>query len=507
MIYLVAFVSGAVLMGLEMVGSRILAPFFGSSIFVWGSLIGVVLTALSLGYYVGGKFADKYPGKGPLSIVISLAGAWISLVLLLSRSALPAIASSYSGSMGPVLASFTLFFVPGSLLAMVSPWCIRLSISSVEASGGTSGVLYAVSNVGSILGTFVTSFYLIPKASVDAITRGMSFALILLAAFMVLAVERKRVCAAVLAVSLFVAAAINLPVLLSPKDAGLLYETQSLYHHIYVVEKGRQRLLKFDNSIQGGMYVDDPFTSCFPYADYFHLSLCFKKDIRDVLMIGLGAGLVPKRFWNDYREMRIDVVEIDPKVDEVARKYFGFPQDERLKVYIEDGRMFLRDVEKKYDLIMVDAYYADSIPFHLTTQEFYQLVRSRLKPGGVVAYNMIGAVAGPKSKLFRSMHLTFSRVFPVNYVFPLEYSQGNEEYYRNILVFGVEQGGNGQKLGSLPLGRDEIAAIAEELAGTKVTIKGFATFTRDLYQKTPNYQDAVLLTDKYAPIDSLLYLY
>lgn len=519
--YSAAFVSGAILMGLEMLGSRVLAPFFGTSIFVWGGLIGVVLVALSVGYYAGGRLADRYPEKGPLALIFALTGTWTAFLPVMARVSLPVVAASFDTRSGSVFAAFLLFFFPGTLLAMVSPWCLRLSISSVEASGRVSGLLYAISNLGSIAGTFLTSFYLIPQASADRILRWFSVSLAFLAVAVVLS-ARKRTLS--LIVSLFTLVSIIAGLQSYPIYPwhGIIYETQSLYHHIFVEDRGRQRLLRFDDSIQGGMFRDDPYESSYPYADYFHLALCFNDNIRDVLMIGLGAGLVPKRFYRDYPEMYLDVAEIDEKVEEVARKYFGLPESERLKVYVKDGRIYLKETSKRYDLIMVDAYYADSIPFHLATVEFYELVRERLNPGGVVACNIIGALSGPNSKLFRSMYFTFARVFPANFVFPVDYSEDSEYFYRNIIVFGVKTGdrgatgnvgGTGQSdaTGELvpaeALSRDEIIKRAEALSREKVTIKRFPEIARNLYQRQIDPEDVVLLTDEYAPVDALLHLY
>lgn len=507
MIYGVSFLSGAVLMGLEMVGSRILAPVFGSSIFVWGSLIGVVLTALSLGYYAGGYLSDRIPRSEPLSLLLALAGMWTSYIPALSKRILPRLAASLPGIAGPLFASFSLFFAPSILLAMVSPWCMRLLIPSVERAGRSAGLLYAVSNGGSILGTFATSFYLIPRMGSESIVAWAAFVLLGLGITCALMGRSRRMCVlvAVLAATTAVTGG-SLPRELG--DAGVVYETQSLYHHIYVVDQGNVRLMRFDNAVQGGMHRDSPYDSAYPYVDYFHLALTMKEDIRDVLMIGLGAGMAPKRFSRDYPDMDIQVVEIDVQVAAVARGYFGLPGDDRVKVFVEDGRRFLTRTAKKYDLIVLDAYYADSIPFHLTTVEFYELVREHLKPGGVVASNIIGAVTGPRSKLFRSMHLTLARVLPATYVFPMGYRPGTEEQYRNILVFAVSPGTSmGDDIAAPRLGREDFEERARLLLQERVTIPGFVGMAKDLYEGTVDRGGAALLTDDHAPVDALLHLY
>lgn len=506
MVYAVAFLSGAALMGLEMVGSRVLAPVFGSSIFVWGSLIGVVLAALSAGYYVGGRLADSHPSAGPLSLLLALSGAFSSLIPVASHLLLPWLGKHLPGIAGPLVASFALFFLPSVLLAMVSPWCMRLLIASIDRAGHSAGLLYAVSNAGSIAGTFATSFYLIPRIGTSSIIRWTSWTLLGLGAASALAGRSRRAAASVVALGLAVAVTGQVAVG-GTAQPGLVYETQSLYHHIFVVDQGSVRMLKFDNSIQSGMIKNRPYDSAYPYPDYFHLALCMKDDIEDVLMIGLGAGMIPKRFHRDYPDMKIDVVEIDPAVVDVARSYFGFPGQDEISVYVQDGRTFLSDTDKKYDLIMVDAYYADAIPFHLATVEFYELVKERLKPGGVLAANMIGALEGGKSQLFRSMYATVSRVFPSPYVFGVDNRSGTETQYRNIEVFGVAPGGDPSGATAHRLSAAGFLAKANALAQGKVTIPGLVKMAGDLYEKDVSKEGAVLLTDDHAPVDALLHLY
>ncbi|HHY44410.1 MAG TPA: fused MFS/spermidine synthase [Firmicutes bacterium] len=500
-VHIVAFFAGAALMSLEMVGSRILAPFFGSSIYVWGSLIGVVLTALSLGYYAGGYLSDRFPRLSDTSIVFAVAGLWTGLIPLFSERLLPALSSGTPGIIPLLGASTLLFFVPSLLLATISPWCVRLTLSRLDSAGRSAGLLSAVSNIGSIAGTFATSFYLIPAIGTETIIRGLSVLMIAVAAVLLFSGRDKR---PGIALVLCVALAASLgPSFFSRRLGGVLYETQSLYHHIYVVEDGSRRLLKFDNSIQSGMYPDRPYESVFPYTDFFHLALAFKEDIRDVLFIGLGAGTVPKRFHRDYPDMTIECVEIDSEVTRVAREYFAFPNDDEISVHTADGRAFLKSSPKTYDLIVVDAYYADSIPFHLTTVEFYELVREKLRPGGILASNLIGALEGERSDLFRSMLLTIRRVFADTYVFPVNYSPGTESALRNIEVFCVKPG---EGFSPAP-GKERLVEKARMLEHDKVTIKGLSGLASSLYEGEISVEGAVLLTDDYAPVDSLLYLY
>ena len=209
----------------------------------------------------------------------------------------------------------------------------------------------------------------------------------------------------------------------SPEDAQsgytILHTKDSQYHRIAVVEDDDTRYLRFDSSFQSGMYKDDPYRTRFEYSDYLQLPLAYRPSTRRILYIGLGGGSAPKRTWRDFPATRIDVVELDPEVVDVAYEYFDVPRDPRLRVEVEDGRRFLAANDGPWDAIVIDAFYSDSIPFHLATREFLELARSRLAPGGTVSTNIIGAVRGPESRLFRSMLRTYRAVFPTVAIHPV----------------------------------------------------------------------------------------
>src|SRR3990172_1390812 len=183
------------------------------------------------------------------------------------------------------------------------------------------------------------------------------------------------------------------------------------------------------------MYLHDPYSGPFLYVAYAHLGLVFRPEAQRVLVVGLGGGSIPKRFWRDYPAMLIEVAELDPMVVDVAKRFFGVPEDLRLRIVAQDGRLFLRNTRQRYDMIILDAYFAESIPFHLTTREFMQLARLRLAPGGIVLSNVIGALQGPRSRLFRAMYRTMGEVFPGLYPFPTAYRPSADvDVIRNIIV-------------------------------------------------------------------------
>jgi len=283
----------------------------------------------------------------------------------------------------------------------------------------------------------------------------------------------------------------------SPTGSGLrvLAELDSVYHHIVVTEDGVARYLRFDRSLQSGMYLRDPFDSPFLYVAYAHLGLLFRPQATAVLVVGLGGGSIPKRLWRDYPAMKIEVAELDPKVVQVAKEFFAVFEDPRLRIVTQDGRLFLRTVGRRYDMIVLDAYFAESIPFHLTTQEFLRLVKTRLTPGGVVVFNIIGALQGPRSPLFRAMYRTASEVFPAVYLFPIDFRpQKDVETIRNIMLVGS----TGPRFA-----REEILARARGLA-SRVTYPHFVQYATDYYEAPIPVADVPILTDDYAPVDTLL---
>lgn len=275
----------------------------------------------------------------------------------------------------------------------------------------------------------------------------------------------------------------------------VIFQADSVYHHIVVAEDNVARYLRFDRSFQSGMYLADPFDSPFLYSAYAHLGLIFQPHPRRVLVVGLGGGSIQKRFWRDYPELTVETAELDPLVVMVARRFFAVPDDPRLPVAVQDGRQFLLRTTRRYDMIILDAYFADSIPFHLTTVEFMRLVRSRLAPGGVAVSNIIGALEGPRSALFRAMYRTQGQVFPGLYPFPTAFRPYlDADVIRNILLVATAEAG---------LSREQILARARQVA-PRVTYRDFLRYAADYYDAPVATGDVPLLTDDYAPVDTLL---
>ena len=279
----------------------------------------------------------------------------------------------------------------------------------------------------------------------------------------------------------------------------ILHTEDSQYHRIAVVEDDDSRYLRFDSSFQSGMYKDDPFRTRFDYADYLQLPLAYRPATRRILYIGLGGGSAPKRTWRDFPATRIDVVELDPAVVDVAYDYFELPRDPRLRVETEDGRRFLAQNEGPWDAIVIDAFYSDSIPFHLATREFLELARSRLAPGGLVATNIIGAVRGSDSRLFRSMLRTYRAVFPTVAIHPVR-APGERDLtgIRNVILVAGE--------GAAP-SKEFLQERWAELKRVSPGAPDLTSAIRGRVDAPVATEDVPVLTDDYAPTDALLLLF
>ncbi|MBE3597967.1 MAG: fused MFS/spermidine synthase [Limnochordaceae bacterium] len=557
MLGVVVFVAGAVLMALEMVGSRLLAPYFGNSIYVWGSLISVVLAALTAGYFVGGRLADRRPQAQWLGWLIAVPGVFVtSMPLWAGPLNHWLVSSGTSIREGSLVSALLLFFLPGLFLGTVSPYAIRLAAQGVETIGLTAGTLYAVSTAGSIAGTLLTSFYLVAWLGVTQILYVLGVVLVLLGLAVVgwghagaaqpagpvtpspapspragggkpgsgrtpassgrprsptvsgapggRGGGRTLLVGAVLALAATgasVGAGVGRPEWtgLAQERGAIVYQKDSAYHHILVVDDPvGLRYLKFDDSWQSAMDKADPKGLVFGYTRYFHLAMALAPQAREALMVGLGGGSVPKNFLAFYPSLRMDVAELDPEVVRVAHRFFAVPLDDRrLAVHAQDGRIFVERTRARYDAVFLDAYFAYSIPFHLATREFYEALKSRLQPGGVVASNIIGALSGRHSLLFRSMLRTMQAVFPTTYVLPVGATSGSaiDPAYRNIIVLATDQ---------QAMAPGEFQARVERLEQEGRLPPGTSSLARSLVVEPIDTHDVPLLTDDHAPVDTLV---
>jgi spermidine synthase len=379
------FSSGVAVMGLEMSASRLIAPYFGSTLSVWTSLIGLVMIFLTAGYYLGGSLADRAPSRGVLGALVLVAGLLAMALPLVSTPVLRA-AWGLTPKAGllpaSLLATLALFSLPTILLGCVCPFAMKLSISDLGRTGRTSGRVYAVSAMGSVVGTFLPALVTIPRFGVRHSIMVFG-ALLVVAALLLLA--RARFLPAAGAMFLL---GVPLPPMVPMQ--GAIVERESPYNYLRVVQAGPARLLIVDWGAFSA-YIPGEFRTG-EYYDYLLLAPLLRSQppaewLRRVLVIGLGAGTVSKQITAAYGALPIDGVEIDPAIVDLGRSYFAM-DEANLKVYVTDGRAFLAGARGPYDWVIVDAYQSSDIPFHLVTKEFFRQLRDRMGPQGVLAINV-----------------------------------------------------------------------------------------------------------------------
>jgi spermidine synthase len=499
---ILVFWAGAVLMGLEIAGSRVLAPHFGNSVFVWGSLISVFLIALSAGYYLGGRIADLRPSRTVLNTICMAVSVWIFGVALLSYSFCEALAQTGLGEQsGPLVASLVLFLAPGIGMGMVSPYAVRLAAHSVSSVGQIAGTLYALSTVGSIVGTILTTFVLVPLIGLSAILKGLGIVLLVVSVFTLPTWRRNGVPMLVVLFGM-VALAFLVP---SRNEAALLpgeklvVDAETPYQHVSVVDSARRnaRDLRFDRYVESSISLAPPYPALANYTDYFHLALLLKPDIQRTLFIGAGGGIGPRSFHQHNRQMEIDVVDIDPMVLKVAREHFFLPEVPHVRSIAQDGRMFLAGSPQPYDCIVLDAFtIGGRIPFHLVTKEFLELCRRHLTDNGVFVMNINSSLEGPNAAIFRSMQATIDAVFATSYVFVKGHRQIALTDSTNVLLVASK---DAARLSAEQWSQRAAAYRSESFVGSYPVQR----CVEDLVSELPDLSNAIPFTDDYAPIETM----
>ncbi|HEU4824569.1 MAG TPA: fused MFS/spermidine synthase [Nitrososphaeraceae archaeon] len=496
------FVAGMASMSLEFAASRILIPVFGSSIYTWGSLIGVILTGLSLGYHIGGKLADKNPSFLKLCLVIFSAGLYIIFIPFIAPTITTSFIQFVSDShYASLFAVFTLLIVPTFLLGIVSPYAIKLATRRLTELGNVSGNLYSLSTIGSIVGTFLTVFVLIPTFDINYIIFGLGVTLMVFSSLFGLARFPKILTVFVVVLLLFFPSiSLSSASTVMVHTGTLVYEKETLYSHLDVIDHGNIRTLYLDGNIHSQMYKDKPEELVNTYTKYFHLGFLFNPNAKDVLFIGGGGFSGPENFLSMYSDVRIDVVEIDSDVISAAREYFNLPVDNdgsRLTIYNDDARNFLSRTEKKYDLIILDAFSKNYVPFHLLTLEYFQLLDKRLISDGIIISNNIGSITGDRSDIVRAVYKTISQIFPSVYVFPTEH---NSENLQNIMLAAM-------KKTPTEYSKDELRQLASNNDNNNhnsSTALADVDYLEHLYEAELKTNDVPLLTDQFAPVEILI---
>lgn len=414
-LYLVIVVAGAAVLTIEILGTRILGPFYGVDIFLWSSLITVTLVGLSIGYLAGGTLADRSASSIHLAYFTGGAGIWIILIPLIKHPFLT-LAEPLGLRAATLLASLILFFPPLALLGMVSPYVVRLKVGTIDEVGRTAGRLYALSTAASVVSALTTGFFLIPNVGVNRLTFITGMILLAVGVTGMLILRRGKGTiggATALLVVAFLVGRAGSQEAARPED-GLLAFEQSPYAEIRVLDTRAGRHLLIDGGIHS--LVDTAgWTSEFHYTAVMELPTYFYDKPGKMLLIGLGAGSLLKQYAR--RHWRVDAVEIDPDVIEVAYRHFGLiPKDG--SVWCMDGRQYLMSTDEQYNLILLDAFGSSSIPFQLTTVEAFGSMASHLTPDGILAVNV--EAIGWHDPIVSMLTVTLGRVFREVLTLPME---------------------------------------------------------------------------------------
>ncbi len=496
----VVFLAGMTSLALELSASRLVGPYFGSSLFIWANLIGFELIFLTIGYTIGGRMADRNPSAARLYTIVTLAAVWIAIVPLLSRPILTwsllGFASLDVGAfVGSLVGINLLLAVPVILLGMVTPFAIRLEITKLDQAGKTAGQIYALSTVGSIIGTFTPVFLLIP--TIGTAWTFVLFGVVLFVGGMtglLLAGTRLSLSRLGLPLSVVLGLSIigvSLPHQIKPGfDGTLVTERESLYNYIQVVNNhGTYELI-----LNEGQAIHSLYNPNFPVMggewEYFLAAPLFNtppyrtSDLHSAAVIGLGAGTIPRNITNTYGPIPIDGVEIDPEIVALGQQYFDM-REPNLHVIVQDGRYFLALTHKKYDLIAIDAYQQPYIPFQLTTKEFFQLTRQHLTPQGVVAINT--GRAGNDFRLVNALASTMHAVF------------------KNVFVYDVVGEANSIVVGM----NDDAAQITNLATNTQYLdqpelINLSENVQSDLGHLRQGSTHDIVLTDDRAPVETII---
>ncbi|MBU2102635.1 MAG: fused MFS/spermidine synthase, partial [Candidatus Omnitrophica bacterium] len=442
----ITFCAGAITMVIELAGNRLLAPLFGNTLYTWTGLIGIILAAMSAGYYFGGWLADKKPSFIILGNLLLASSLFAFIAPLLYRVTEPLLIGT-SIIWGPALASLIFFAMPAFFLGTVTPFAIRLAsaASGDRHVGIAAGFIGMLSVLGSVTGTFATGFFLIPLLGIRAIFTLSGILLAILALILYLFSSGKKktkiihvsVVALILASSYVAHAAGAIP-----REPYILYQHTNFYHRITVIKQwfwdaGGARMLHLDTTTEGGQF-ENSMEPVLAYYRYWQLAQLRNTAPARILVLGGGSFYLPELFTLQYPQSNVEVFEIDPEVVRVGKTFFRTDQYPTMNIQVGDARRQLAMSTNHYDVIFGDAYHGKrNIPAHLVTKEFFASVNEHLTDDGIYIMNIISALQGEKSRLLCSIVKTLSRVFAGVYVFSVE--PGFPDQYQNVLIVATKK--------------------------------------------------------------------
>lgn len=441
-IEITVFLCGALGMVLELVAARVLSPYVGSSNLIWTTIIGVMLTSMSVGYWLGGKLADKEPHRNRLASLILLGAIFTSIIPILETILVKNL-SMFSQNLVIValISSAIVFGIPSFVLATVSPYAVKLKDKQLEDIGKLSGRISSLSTIGSIFGTFLAGFVLIPTFGVRTIILGTTILLLFLS---VLLYENKTKkyygMVILLLISLIMLNWLG-KVIFTNGNRDIIKDVDSEYSRIWVkMVEGKDisyKTLQVDTGLES--YINEQTGEMgSQYLYYYDLFEYFQKDAKNTLLIGGAAYTYPTHYLGKYQDKTIDVSEIDTKMTELAEEQFNLDRNHpNLKIYHQDGRSFLNYTQNKYDCILIDAFKGMNAPFELTTYEAMQNAKNKLNENGVVITNILSAIEGKEADFIQYEYATYQAVFDEVKVYRVP-SDHTEEERQNLILVGIK---------------------------------------------------------------------
>ncbi|MFC2065332.1 spermidine synthase [Chloroflexota bacterium] len=423
-LYFTVFTSGMTTLALELSASRLIGSVFGTSNLVWAAIIGIILIYLTLGYYLGGRMADRSPNYLTMYTILAWGAFFVGLVPFLAKPVLLFAANAFDGlQIGILAGSFVvvlvLFSIPVTLLGMISPFAIRLSIKDPGKSGVASGKIYAISTLGSFLGTFLPVLLLIPLVGTTKTFLIFSHFLLIVAIIgLILSSGLKKALPYIFLIGILLVLAITIDISTLKRTTGQIFEQESGYNYIQVLERDGYFYLRL-NEGQGvhSIYKSGEYDFGGPWQQFlvapFFNENTNPRDVKRIAIIGLAAGTVARQAAKVFPEVIIDGYELDPQIISVGMEYFGMNLP-NLNIFIEDGRIGLKRSPYQYELIGVDAYRPPYIPWHMTSIEFFQIVFDHLSDEGALAIN-VGRAPGDR-RLIEGLYSTISQIFPSVYI-------------------------------------------------------------------------------------------
>lgn len=492
-LYFTVFVSGMTTLAAELSASRLIGNVFGTSNLVWASIIGLILIYLTLGYFLGGRWADRWPTAASLYRVLAWGAFTLGVVPYIANPVLRFAAKSFEGLdvavlLGSFAAVLILFIVPVTLLGTISPYAIRLSVDDPKTSGSVSGAIYGISTLGSFIGTFLPVLVTIP--TIGTRDTFLIFSLVLLIVALIglgrFGTRKLMFQHVWMPVVLLILAALFSSQSIK-NNTGQIYETESAYNYIQVQQIDNFTLLRLNDG-EGihSIYSPDTLNYNGPW-EQFLVGPYFNADatpdhVKRMAIVGLAAGTAARQATAVYGPIPIDGYELDPRIIEVGRKYFheDLPN---LKIHIGDGRWNLEQSQYKYDIIAVDAYRPPYIPPHMTTVEFYQICYNHLTENGVLTIN-VGSVPGDR-RLINGLATTMATVFPSIHIMDIPGTL-------NTMIFATRK----------PTSPENFAVNLSRLANHSNTPPLLLTaMTTTFANLQPGYQTTQVFTDDRAPIE------